>query len=66
MHYLPSDYTKIDLNFIFCTFSYVHATEGLSRNPTGMICSRRREGLMRRERREAVLVIPVTVYTLDR
>lgn len=43
----------------------VHVTEGLSRNITELICSRRREGLMRRERREAVLVALVTVFTLD-
>lgn len=29
------------------------------------MCSRRREGLMRRKRREAVLVAPVTENTLD-
>lgn len=43
----------------------MHVTEGLSRNPAGLICSRRREGLMRRKRREAVLVLLVTVFTLD-
>jgi hypothetical protein len=34
-------------------------------NPAEHNCSRRREGLMRRKRREAVLVALVTVSTLD-